>query len=1445
MKKRLLAITFAVAAGTTAGHLAAQSVMLSQDFEGTDFPPEGWSVLDADGDGKSWIGYSGSMAKQAPGSSKLAISFARDPENYSTVYGAQDNWLISPEFEVTNNAFVLAFNYAAQDMEKSEKMEILVSEGGTSPSDFTQLHKDSYVDNGYEDDIVIQSLQKSLKDYEGKKIRIAFRHEANASFGLSVDNIFIYNQRGPVKPTGFTVKAGENAALEAILSWTNPAKAANGDAIEGLEILIYRDGELLTTLSEGMTPGESATYTDKEVTNGNHTYTIAAKSIEGTGQRLAAKKIYVGEDAPAAVGTPLAMAVDSRIVLTWAAPTKGANNGQVNLDNLTYTITRTAAGDKTSFRDIRGLAWTDETAPAGKLCVYSVQAVNVAGTSPVADHTAAVVFDEEISDMGCFQTPERNNRLDRIPISLNDKYSVSQSIYYPSDLQYAQGNIEKLVYKVYRGTSGQSDIPVKIYLHETDATSITDKWLPVDEAQLVFDGTFDFSQGTRDVVFDLTEPFTYNGGNLVVTFIKTNAPNGSYSDRFHSIDTPVADRTSVGSAYSEVTIGNLASVSASKSSQMPSTRFIMTAKNMGTLSGVVSDEATGQPLAGATVSVEGYDALSTITKTDGAYKFRNFPAGDITMKVTANGYMDATTAVSLTAGEQGIKNVALSRMANYTLKGRITCGDTGLPADGARITLTGYAEASAIADGNGAFSIAGVYSAQDYTIAIEYPLYDRYATPVNNVSEGEVAMPEVALDRSLISPFAVQTSTADDASCVNITWSDPLSRDVEPGWRSVNDVSVKDSESGDYSLTDYNVGHLFTAADLAAQKATGASVKEIKAYIKSAKGQFEARVWRVVDGNRVPVACQEIPASDISADGAWVQVTFDEPAEIKDGFDYIFGLKVKNADKYPVGTAPSKENKSGYNNLKWSDNPDDYCYNGYYPWCIMAMCGIPGTDSPLAENPDAPKPSFNVYRKAGEAGEWAKVNASPLSETAYADDAWPALVSDTYTYGVTAVYADGESAKALSEPLSRSNDFDAAVTAFVSPVKSVDMQSQVTVKVTVTNLGEKQISAIPVKLYLDGEFIGTSEVATMLNKGDSFDVEFTPTEIEEGVHTFKAETDFADDEVAANNALTFTLPNLKNVEMLGYRWDAYGYAGMMRVQTNNPEAADYMLEMTPNDALVIAAERAQGKIYAFTATWYGASREFVVIDPVTWTVERSIENTDDYILDMAYDHRHGTLYGLKPDGENVQLVTIDIENGIALPVGNTGKVMRTLACGLESKLYAISEDGGFYTLDATTGAATLTGMTGIDKVVFLQSMGFDHRSGRLFWAHTSDNVNGDLYEIDPETGIATRLGGVLKDGNDPTEIVGLHSAYDPVFDSIEPTHVSTSFTLGYDGHTNLLVNSATDTNIEVYNTAGIKVMSTSVAAGRNALPVNISAGVYMAKATDATGVTRSLKIAVK
>lgn len=1445
MKKRLLAITLAVAAGTAAGHLAAQSVILSQDFEGADFPPKGWSVFDADGDGHCWIGYSGSMAKQAPGSKKLAISFTRDPENYNSAYEAQDNWLISPEFEVTNNAFVLAFNYAAQDMDKTEKMEILVSEGGTSPADFTQLHKDSYVDNGYEDDIVIQSLSKSLKDYEGKTIRIAFRHEANATFGLSVDNIFVYNQRGPSKPTGFTVKAGENAALEATLSWTNPAKAANGDAIEGLEILVYRDGALLTTLSEGMTPGEAATYTDKDVTNGNHTYTIAAKSIEGAGQQLSAKKIYVGEDAPAAVGTPLAMAVDGKIVLTWAAPTKGANNGQVNLDNLTYTITRTAAGEETRFQGIKGLTWTDETAPAGKLCVYTVQAVNVAGTSPVTDHTASVVFGSDMSDMACFQTTERNNRLERIPIALNEKYSVSQSIYYPSDLQYAQGDIKQLVYKVYRGTSGQSAIPVKIYMHETDAASIANKWLPVDGAKLVFEGTFDFSQGVRDVVFDLTEPFAYNGGNLVVTFIKTNSPNGSYADRFHSTDTPVADRTAVGSAYSEVTTENLPTISSSKSSQMPSTRFIMTARNMGSLSGVVSDAATGQPLAGVSITVEGYDVFSTVTGIDGAYSFRNFPTGDITMKLTANGYMDATVAVNLTAGEKGVKDVTLSRMANYTLKGSIKCGDTGLAAAGAKITLTGYAEASAIADDNGAFSISGVYSAKNYTLAIEYPLYDIYTTEVNNVSEDEATIPEVMLNRSLISPFAVNTATADDASCINITWSDPLSRDVEPGWKSVNDVSVPDSESGDFSLTDYNVGHLFTTADLAASKAIGASVKEIKAYIKSSKGQFEAHVWRVVGDSRVSVASQEIPASAVSADGAWVQVKFDEPVEIKDGSDYIFGLKVRNADKYPVGTAPSKEYKSGYNNLKWSDNPDDWCSNGYYPWCIMAMCGIPGTDSPIAENPDAPKPSFNVYRKAGENGEWAKVNASPLSGTNYADEAWPTLVSDVYTYGVTAVYTDGESAKALSEPCFRSNDFDAAVTAFVSPVKSVDMQSDVTVKVTVMNLGEKQLSDIPVKLYVNDEFIATSNVTTTLNKGDSFDVEFTPIEIGEGVHTFKAEIDFAEDEVAANNTMSFTLPNLKNVEMLGYRWDAYGYAGMMKVQTNNPEAADYMLELTPNDALLIAAERVQGKIYAFTATWYGAPREFVVIDPVTWTIDRSVENSDDYILDMAYDHRNQTLYGLKPDGETVQLVTIDIENGIAFPVGNTGKVMRALACGLDSKLYAISEDGGFYTLDATTGAATLTGMTGVDSVVFLQSMGFDHQSGRLFWAHTSENINGDLYEIDPATGLATRLGGVLKDGIEPTEIVGLHSAYDPEPGSLASTAADTSFTLGYDGQASLLVNSASETLVEVYNAAGIKVMSASVSAGRTELPLNAAAGVYMAKATDAAGTTRSLKIAVK
>ncbi len=44
------------------------------------------------------------------------------------------------------------------------------------------------------------------------------------------------------------------------------------------------------------------------------------------------------------------------------------------------------------------------------------------------------------------------------------------------------------------------------------------------------------------------------------------------------------------------------------------------------------------------------------------------------------------------------------------------------------------------------------------------------------------------------------------------------------------------------------------------------------------------------------------------------------------------------------------------------------------------------------------------------------------------------------------------------------------------------------------------------------------------------------------------------------------------------------------VQSNNPEAARYLTEVTPDDALIIAGEYVNDRIFAYTATWYGTPK---------------------------------------------------------------------------------------------------------------------------------------------------------------------------------------------------------------------------------------------------------------
>ena len=110
------------------------------------------------------------------------------------------------------------------------------------------------------------------------------------------------------------------------------------------------------------------------------------------------------------------------------------------------------------------------------------------------------------------------------------------------------------------------------------------------------------------------------------------------------------------------------------------------------------------------------------------------------------------------------------------------------------------------------------------------------------------------------------------------------------------------------------------------------------------------------------------------------------------------------------------------------------------------------------------------------------------------------------------------------------------------------------------------------------------------------------------------------------------------------------------------------------------------------------------------------------------------MYGLEPGGEDeVNLVRIDLTTGAPSVIGGLGQVVRAIACDREGKLFGMSGNGTLLRIDPLTAQTTAVGDTGFGDVIYIQSMAFDHNTGRLFWAATSENVMGDIYEVDPFT----------------------------------------------------------------------------------------------------------------
>ncbi|SMO53848.1 TonB-dependent receptor [Gracilimonas mengyeensis] len=86
------------------------------------------------------------------------------------------------------------------------------------------------------------------------------------------------------------------------------------------------------------------------------------------------------------------------------------------------------------------------------------------------------------------------------------------------------------------------------------------------------------------------------------------------------------------------------------------------AQNSGRITGLVTDESSGEPLIGASVMIEG-TSLGAATSVEGEYTIRRVSPGDYTLLVAYIGYQQQEIPVTVTAGETVEVDVSLSSVA--------------------------------------------------------------------------------------------------------------------------------------------------------------------------------------------------------------------------------------------------------------------------------------------------------------------------------------------------------------------------------------------------------------------------------------------------------------------------------------------------------------------------------------------------------------------------------------------------------------------------------------------------------------------------------------------------------------------------------------------------------------------------------------------------------------
>ena len=331
---------------------------------------DGWTILDANGDGKTWM--------ESQGAIRVSYNSSLD----------MDDWLITPPVKLeAGKAYNVSFQAKSNGTSFPERIEVKYGKANTAEGmtetlvPATDLTTGEWVD-----------FAQMLAPEEDGTYYIGFHGISDADmFYLWLDNFQIeagVSALAPGLATNLTATPDASGALKCTVAFNAPDKTMNGQTLSSLtKVELLRGDEVIETF-DAPAVGAPLSYEDTAAPQGNVTYTVIGYNDEGAGLK-ASVTTFVGFDLPSPVESATIQTTDTegQVIVSWTPVTTDINGLTLPAGEVTYKLVK-AEGNAlvTIAENLTGESYTYQAVAAGEqdFVQVGVQAVTSAGEGDLA-----------------------------------------------------------------------------------------------------------------------------------------------------------------------------------------------------------------------------------------------------------------------------------------------------------------------------------------------------------------------------------------------------------------------------------------------------------------------------------------------------------------------------------------------------------------------------------------------------------------------------------------------------------------------------------------------------------------------------------------------------------------------------------------------------------------------------------------------------------------------------------------------------------------------------------------------------------------------------------------------------------------------------------------------------------------------------------------------------